>query len=170
MSSASFNMANNNAPGEWLPNLTSFCATVPDPAQCVKTGGDVSGLVDYHFKTKFMAHTSVMYRIKIEGYSFDQSKPISSEAVGYLFKDILPEHAKIVNGNGLGAISASSPYDGLIQEQYISKDNYLVIRMTAGLYCTSIVLTANAHYGGTANGTIEGTQIWIASANSAERL
>jgi hypothetical protein len=163
-------MGNHNQPGEWLPDLTTVCAKQFDPAQCVKTGGDFGGLVDYHFKTKLMAHTSVMYRIKIEGYSFDQSKPISSEAVGYLFQEILPVHAKIVNGNGLGAISASSPYDGLIQEQYISKDNYLVIRMAAGLYCTSIVLTATTHCGSNANTTIEGTQIWIASTNSTERL
>jgi hypothetical protein len=166
-------MREENAGGEWLPNLTSVCARQFDPAACVKSGGP-HGLVDYHFKTKFMARTNVMYRIKIEGYSFGQSKPISSEAVGYLYDRIVtnvtsPQNARIVNGNGLGAISATSPYDGLIQEQYISNDNYLVIRMTAGLYCASIVLTANTHYY-TTNSTIEGTQIWIASANSTERL
>jgi hypothetical protein len=171
-------MADGNIVAGWLPNLTAVCSTsLHDHTECVNTKGQqLSGLVDVHLKTKFKAHTDAMYRIKIEGYAYGDGadsiggKPISSEVVGYLLSPSTtgPDAASIVNGNGLGAESKTSPYAGLVQEQYYSKDGYLVLRMTVSHYCTSLVLTASVHY--VKIYSIEGTSIWIASANSTERL
>jgi hypothetical protein len=162
----------------FLPSLSTVCATLSPPNDCINDKGiSGQGLVDYHLKTPFKAHSGLMYRISVEGYSYDQAKSIHSEAIGYLCgdptgcEDPRPIDAKIVNGNGLGALSPGSPYDGLIQEQYISSgDNYLVLRMTAGHYCTSMVLTANLHYSSTGSKDIGGTSVYIARANSTERL
>jgi hypothetical protein len=169
-------MADVNIVAGWLPNLTAVCSTaLSDHTKCVNSKGqNLIGLVDVHLKTKFKAHTDAMYRIKIEGYAYgaDSSggKPISSEVVGHLNGEAPtgPVVASIVNGNGLGAESKTSPYAGLVQEQYYSKDGYLVLRMTVSHYCTSLVLTASVHY--VKNYSIEGPSIWIASANSTERL
>jgi hypothetical protein len=170
-------MADGNIVAGWLPNLTAVCSkALKDQSSCVNSKGQqLIGLVDVHLKTKFKAHTDAMYRIKIEGYAYggrigSVGKPISSEVVGYLLSPSTtgPDAASIVNGNGLGAESKTSPYAGLVQEQYYSKDGYLVLRMTVSHYCTSLVLTASAHY--VKSYSIEGTSIWIASANSTERL
>jgi hypothetical protein len=154
----------------YLPSLAAVCTSIADTDICESTGGQEGwGLIDFHIKTNVHESDDMMYHIVIEGYSYDQSKAIHSEAVGYMYSNSTqqPINSQIINGNGNGAGSHLF-YDGVIHEQYVSADKYLVLRMTAGHYCVSFTVTAQITYGARPFQFV--MDIYAAVVNSTERL
>ena len=171
-SAAVFDASNITQVSGWLPSLAAVCDTLSDPGECAASGGERAvGSVDFHIKTSLKVNTSIMYRIKVEGFDYEEAKPIGSVAVGYLFK---PIGSVVVGYQGIGVTKqrivnpSTQEWSGQIQEQYISSDQYVVLRMTAGYYCTSLVITAYYHHSDFFESPVQG--FYITAANSTHRL
>ena len=73
-----------------------------------------------HIKTNITYGTHTMYRILIEGYSYSSQKAINSDAVGYMYTG-----PQTLLNTGVNNYSA-----GATLTQYVSTDNYLVLKLT----------------------------------------
>merc|ERR1711981_601226 len=100
----------------------------------------VWGRINLHLKTNISVNDHTMYHLTVDGYSYDQSKPIHSEVVGYTYSQRIIAD-KIVDGYGHGA-GQGKPYDGNITKQYVSEDGFVVLKMIVGHYATKIGVSA----------------------------
>ncbi|MFY9310222.1 MAG: hypothetical protein WAQ28_14340 [Bacteroidia bacterium] len=79
-----------------------------------------SGSTPIHIKTNIPYQSSIMYRIKVEGYNYGNSQPINSDCVGYTYSG----WTTIVNAVNVDYAS------GVAATQYYSSDGYVVIKLT----------------------------------------
>jgi hypothetical protein len=162
-SAAVFDASNITQVSAWLPSLAAVCDTLLSPGECAASGGyNAVGSVDFHIKTslKVSNHNPIMYRIKVEGFDYEEAKPIGSVAVGQASLHYFNKQ-RIVN-------PSTQEWSGQIQEQHISSDQYVVLRMTAGYYSTSLVITAYYHQSDFFESPVQG--FYITAANSTHRL
>jgi hypothetical protein len=167
-STAVFDASNVTQISGWLPSLVAVCDTLRDPGQCVETGGmdGAVGSVDFHIKTSLKEKSNIMYRIKVEGFDYEEAKPIGSVAVGSLPSEASSGSWPIHKDSFVNP--STQEWGGQIQEQYMSSDQYLVLRMTAGHYCTSLVITAYYHDAAFFESPVQG--FYVTAANSTYRL
>jgi hypothetical protein len=159
-SAAVFDASNITQVSAWLPSLAAVCDTLRAPGECAASGGyRAVGSVDFHIKTSLKVDASIMYRIKVEGFDYEEAKPIGSVAVGQA--SLHYSKQRIVN-------PSTQEWSGQIQEQHISSDQYVVLRMTAGYYSTSLVITAYYHQSDFFESPVQG--LYITAANSTHRL
>ena len=117
--SAVFDASNITQVSAWLPSLAAVCDTLLSPGECAASGGyRAVGSVDFHIKTSLKVDASIMYRIKVEGFDYEEAKPIGSVAVGQA--SLHYSKQRIVN-------PSTQEWSGQIQEQYMGSDQYVVL-------------------------------------------